>query len=407
MPQDRYTDRHAADRWDDEYDDDDDDSWDDNYADDDASRAVVAYDESRQLGLPEEDRSLGAPLEYRHEMLIIPGEGLPNYTGLLKRRRRPVMMQLVLVALLTCLMVSALFSVGPLSDLTATATASGGNPFNALANALNIARVDPFVTYRARSGDTFESIAKDFNVATTGIFEANQPLYLTDEVIVAHVYKIPTIPGYGVDYKIPLPPGVNLAGSVYPLLNTAVAGNVCLFCAAAGQTNGPTGLCAPNYQNVTTVAQFNLINPDQPKSGTPKSFWVRGFTPFHSGVDISTGQEGTEVYAAQDGTVFFEALDSGGGGNSIKINHCGGLATSYSHLKSFAVKVGDTVKQGQLIGLQGNTGNSFGAHVHYMLWWKNTPIDPLCSYGTLDGFSQSSHYGGCPPNLQSSAWYRP
>ena len=59
MPQDRYTDRHAADRWDDEYDDDDDDSWDDNYADDDASRAVVAYDESRQLGLPEEDRSLG------------------------------------------------------------------------------------------------------------------------------------------------------------------------------------------------------------------------------------------------------------------------------------------------------------------------------------------------------------
>jgi murein DD-endopeptidase MepM/ murein hydrolase activator NlpD len=133
-----------------------------------------------------------------------------------------------------------------------------------------------------------------------------------------------------------------------------------------------------------------LINPN------PNSHWVRGYTWYHSGVDISTGQYGTPVIAAQSGQVIFSSWDPNGGGYSVKVNHCWGLATSYSHMEKILVSLGQYVNIGQVVGLQGSTGNSTGPHVHFMTWWNNNPFDPLCAYGSIDGVSSSSHYGGCP-----------
>ena len=98
----------------------------------------------------------------------------------------------------------------------------------------------------------------------------------------------------------------------------------------------------------------------------------------HHGVDYAA-PAGTEVHSVADGTVTFKGWDKGGGGNTLKIKHTGGLETLYLHLKSFAkgISVGTRVSQGQLIGYVGSTGTSTGPHLDFRIKKNGTPIDPL------------------------------
>ncbi len=85
----------------------------------------------------------------------------------------------------------------------------------------------------------------------------------------------------------------------------------------------------------------------------------------HLGIDIAAG-EGASVYAADSGVVTMSAGGwNYGYGNVIQINHGNGYATLYAHLSQRNVSVCQSVSRGQLIGLAGNTGNSFGAHLHF------------------------------------------
>ena len=97
----------------------------------------------------------------------------------------------------------------------------------------------------------------------------------------------------------------------------------------------------------------------------------------HTGVDYAA-PSGTPVHSVADGVVT-KAGWGGGGGNTIKIKHSGGLETGYLHLKSFAkgIKVGTRVTQGQTIGYVGSTGTSTGPHLDYRIWQNGKPIDPL------------------------------
>lgn len=97
----------------------------------------------------------------------------------------------------------------------------------------------------------------------------------------------------------------------------------------------------------------------------------------HTGVDYAA-PAGTPVHAVADG-VITKAGWGGGGGNTIKIKHAGGLETGYLHLKGFAkgIKVGARVSQGQTIGYVGSTGTSTGPHLDYRLWQHGKPVDPL------------------------------
>ena len=98
----------------------------------------------------------------------------------------------------------------------------------------------------------------------------------------------------------------------------------------------------------------------------------------HHGVDYAA-PAGTEVQSVADGTVTFKGWDKGGGGNTLKIKHTGGLETLYLHLKGFAkgISVGTRVSQGQLIGYVGSTGTSTGPHLDFRIKKNGTPIDPL------------------------------
>ncbi len=95
---------------------------------------------------------------------------------------------------------------------------------------------------------------------------------------------------------------------------------------------------------------------------------------FHSGVDISSNY-GHPVIAPADGVVT-EAETMGGYGRLIQIQHGNGISTRYGHLSGFAVRPGDRVRRGQLIGFVGLTGRSTGPHLHYEVRVYNTPVNP-------------------------------
>ncbi|MDY6781099.1 MAG: peptidoglycan DD-metalloendopeptidase family protein [Cyanobacteriota bacterium] len=86
----------------------------------------------------------------------------------------------------------------------------------------------------------------------------------------------------------------------------------------------------------------------------------------HCGVDIANA-EGTPIAAAADGKVVFAGEDEFGLGRAIQLEHDGGIYSVYGHNSALLVRVGQAVKQGQTIGLMGNTGNSNGPHLHFEL----------------------------------------
>jgi murein DD-endopeptidase MepM/ murein hydrolase activator NlpD len=95
----------------------------------------------------------------------------------------------------------------------------------------------------------------------------------------------------------------------------------------------------------------------------------------HAGVDISV-PSGTPIRASKSGTVAIAGWE-GGYGNYTCINHGGGIATCYAHQASIGVSVGQSVKQGQVIGISDCTGHCFGPHVHFEVRVNGTPVNPM------------------------------
>ena len=99
----------------------------------------------------------------------------------------------------------------------------------------------------------------------------------------------------------------------------------------------------------------------------------------HKGVDICTRGTGStmgkEIRAAADGVVYSAEFHKSWG-NNVYINHGNGVYTRYAHCSKMIVSAGDQVKQGQVIAYVGNTGNSFGPHLHFEVWVNGTRTNP-------------------------------
>lgn len=97
----------------------------------------------------------------------------------------------------------------------------------------------------------------------------------------------------------------------------------------------------------------------------------------HFGIDFDA-PVGTAVKAAQDGRVIEVTGGwAGGFGNSILVDHGGGVTTRYAHLSQIDVSAGETVSQGQVIGHSGNTGFSTGPHLHFETRVRGKAVDPF------------------------------
>lgn len=104
------------------------------------------------------------------------------------------------------------------------------------------------------------------------------------------------------------------------------------------------------------------------------------YTRYHEAIDITGTGCGSPIYAANDGTVT-KVTSNQYLGNYIEINHNNGYKTQYAHLIDRGyVSVGQAVSMGQLIGRMGNTGESYGCHVHFVGIHNGVKFDPLQLY---------------------------
>jgi murein DD-endopeptidase MepM/ murein hydrolase activator NlpD len=338
------------------------------------SEALPAYGETGYSdALSAYDRAL-APIDGDSALLpslvtgesgpfVIPGTG-ESMNGPLggpfgPRRARPLTMRIAIVTLATCILVTGLFAVTPLGS----SAASGLSSFQALSGAVIVRQNAGFFWYLAQWGDTTTSVAAKFHVQEGGIYELNG-LYAEQDFTVGKWYKIPTDPNYGAGF-VPKSLASTLGGGSARFGNspwTSIAGTC-----PAETVGGPKG-------SPSNPLSYKLQPPN------PGAVWVRGFSWFHNGVDLAA-PDGNPIHAAQTGQVIWAGWDVGGLGNSVKIDHCNGLATVYGHMMRFIVTAGQRVNAGDVIGYEGSTGWSTGPHCHYMVEVSNNPVDPMAYYG--------------------------
>jgi hypothetical protein len=96
---------------------------------------------------------------------------------------------------------------------------------------------------------------------------------------------------------------------------------------------------------------------------------------YHNGIDLAL-KIGDTVYAAFSGKIRYAKYNDGGFGNLVIIRHNNGLETFYAHLSKHLVVPNQDIKFGEPIGLGGNTGRSFGPHLHFEVRFYDSPMNP-------------------------------
>jgi murein DD-endopeptidase MepM/ murein hydrolase activator NlpD len=115
--------------------------------------------------------------------------------------------------------------------------------------------------------------------------------------------------------------------------------------------------------------------------GESGKWWASGN---HTGLDFAAVY-GSPIRALADGRVTFAGWLNGAYGNAVKIAHSGGIETMYAHMSRTAVRVGNILKQGEVIGYIGTTGNVTGPHVHVEVRVNGALRDPETVLGKSVG----------------------
>lgn len=139
--------------------------------------------------------------------------------------------------------------------------------------------------------------------------------------------------------------------------------------------NAYVGYDIPDTKTID-VSEFAMPCPGYVTS--PYGYRPR-FRREHKGIDLKL-QTGDTVYAAFDGRVRLTNFERRGYGYYVILRHTNGLETVYGHLSKFLVEPDQDVKAGEPIALGGNTGRSFGSHLHFETRFMGTPINPAAIF---------------------------
>lgn len=262
--------------------------------------------------------------------------------------------------------------------------------------------------YIVQEGDTISQIAnanklntREFLIANTNIRDENVLLYPGQEVIVDLINPVITVveEDHAVEYtvekaqtKVEEDPSL-FVGYTYVVQDGEDGES--LVTKKIQKENGQT----VNVINISTLVIKPAVNRIV-KTGSrtvylqgSSSIWgwptKQGYTltdgfgyrdgGFHGAQDIAGLGCNSPIYAANDGTVTTSTYQWSLG-NYVTIDHHNSYKTSYCHLSVSYVQPGQGVKMGQIIGLMGDTGYSFGCHLHFIVEYQGTRIDPMLIY---------------------------
>jgi len=244
-----------------------------------------------------------------------------------------------------------------------------------------LSRGNEIIEYDVQKGDTPKNIAEQFGISLNTLLWANN---LKSGASVKEGQTLIILPVSGVLHYAKSGETITGLAKKYKANETEIAifnelsddsditiGDILVI---PGGTMPFVASPAPAYADVPTVSNYFICPIAAPCHRT------QGLH-FYNAVDLSHGIGGEPVYAAAGGEVV--KVSSGwnaGAGNTIKILHPNGTATSYGHLQNFAVQQGQTVSQGQIIGFMGGkpgtpgSGKSTGYHVHFAVYGAKNPF---------------------------------
>lgn len=247
------------------------------------------------------------------------------------------------------------------------------------------------VEYEVQPGDTVSSIARRFGISINTILWANK---LTAYSLIRPGDSLTILPYTGIMYTVKSGDTLSKIASIYSIeidkINSAnnLAGGLKagqkIILPGATQISQSQVAAKPstNYTGISAIR--DLIQAPAAKVTGNKMAWptvgsriTQYFSWRHTGVDIAN-KVGTPLYAADDGVVEISTGGYNGGyGNTIVINHGGGIKTRYAHASKLYVKVGDSVSKGDAIAAMGSTGRSTGSHIHFEILVNGVRKNPL------------------------------
>jgi len=232
------------------------------------------------------------------------------------------------------------------------------------------------IKYSVQEGDTLFSIGQRYKISADAIRYVNN-LEDADSITIGQVLDIPPISG--IIHKVKSGDTLEKISKLYDVPSQAIAD----FNYLTDLTNLSTGseLVIPDAkipQTPAPVAQVpNLSFSQGTFEGSYRKGWViwptttrivtQGFSWYHNGIDIAAPWFSAmpPIWAAASGRVVRAGWDPTGYGIMVDIDHGNGWSTLYGHMSKLTVSYGDYVKQGQQIGVLGNTGRSTGPHLHF------------------------------------------
>jgi murein DD-endopeptidase MepM/ murein hydrolase activator NlpD len=149
----------------------------------------------------------------------------------------------------------------------------------------------------------------------------------------------------------------------------------------AQNTTPTANIVAPAADPLPEPAQTGTTGVQNTNFRWPvKGKVIQGFGPKqgggqNDGINVAV-PEGTPIKAAEDGVVAYAGSELKGYGNLVLVRHSNGFVTAYAHASELAVKKGETVKRGQVIGKAGQTGNVASPQLHFEVRKGATPVDP-------------------------------
>lgn len=263
------------------------------------------------------------------------------------------------------------------------------------------------IKYTVEEGDSIFAIAKKFNLKAESILYANYDLLNDDPTFLSPGWRLTIPPTDGIYYKWKEGDTLDkLAEKYYANVDDIIRWPSNHMDITSPSTNGLEYVMIPGgYRDIKSWivpvpytsgagATRVIAGPGGCEAtsyayiGTGGFIWPAGqhsisgfdFSSYHLAIDISA-YTGDAIYAADYGTVVYAGWNDSGYGNMVVIDHGNGYETLYGHLSQVYVSCGQGIVRGAVIGAAGNTGRSYGSHLHFEVRLNGGFVNPWSVLG--------------------------